>query len=101
MSKQKIILIGAGSLTFGLGTVGSILNSEELSGSTICLHDINEETLEVVTRTCRNALEEKGVDFIIKLTTNREEALKMRLSSLIPSKSLPDLVFCGGISNFQ
>jgi uncharacterized membrane protein YbaN (DUF454 family) len=32
MSKQKIILISAGSLTFGLGTVGNILNSEELGG---------------------------------------------------------------------
>ncbi|MHA2283735.1 MAG: family 4 glycosyl hydrolase [Promethearchaeota archaeon] len=76
MSKQKIVLIGAGSLTFGLGNVGSILNSEVLTGTTICLHDINEETLEVVTRTCQSALEEKGVDFVIESTTNREEALK-------------------------
>lgn len=59
MSKQKIVLIGAGSLTFGLGTVGSIINSEVLSGATLCLHEINEETLEVVTRTCQSALEEK------------------------------------------
>ncbi|MHA2472117.1 MAG: family 4 glycosyl hydrolase, partial [Promethearchaeota archaeon] len=46
MSKQKIVLIGAGSLTFGLGTVGSIFESQILNGATICLHDINEETLE-------------------------------------------------------
>lgn len=76
MSKQKIVLIGAGSLTFGLGTVGSIINNETLSGATICLHDINEETLEVVTRTCNSALEKKGLDFTIESTTDRKEALK-------------------------
>ncbi|MHA2203589.1 MAG: family 4 glycosyl hydrolase [Candidatus Hodarchaeales archaeon] len=76
MSKQKIVLIGAGSLTFGLGTVGSIFGSEALSGATICLHDINEETLEVVTRTCKSALEKKGSDFTIESTTDRKEALK-------------------------
>jgi alpha-galactosidase len=76
MSKQKIVLIGAGSLTFGLGSVGSILESEVLSGSTICLHDINEETLEVVNQTCQNALQERDLDFIIESTTDRKEALK-------------------------
>ncbi|MHA2008596.1 MAG: family 4 glycosyl hydrolase [Promethearchaeota archaeon] len=76
MSKQKIVLIGAGSLTFGLGTVGSIFNSGTLSGATVCLHDINEETLEVVTRTCKNALEEKGLNYVIESTSDREEALK-------------------------
>jgi alpha-galactosidase len=76
MAKQKIVLIGAGSLTFGLGTVGSIFESEALSGATISLHDINEETLEVVTQTCKNILEEKDLDFAIESTTDRKEALK-------------------------
>jgi len=76
MSKQKIVLIGAGSLTFGLGTVGSIFESQVLNGATICLHDINEETLEVVTRTCKNALEERDLNFTIESTTDRKEALK-------------------------
>ena len=76
MSKQKIVLIGAGSLTFGLGTVGSIINSEVLRGATISLHDINEDTLEIVTRTCRLALEQKGLDFTIESTIERKKALK-------------------------
>ena len=76
MSKRKIVLIGAGSLTFGLGTVGSIFNSEVLSGSIICLHDINKETLDIVTRTCESALKDKNVDFVIESTTDRKEALK-------------------------
>ena len=33
----KIVLIGAGSTNFGLGTVGDIFKSKILSGSTIVL----------------------------------------------------------------
>ncbi len=40
-NKEKIVLIGAGSLQFGLGAAGSVLNSKILEGSTISLHDIN------------------------------------------------------------
>lgn len=39
MSKEKIVVIGAGSLQFGLGSVGSVIHSEILEGSTIYLHD--------------------------------------------------------------
>ena len=41
----KIVLIGAGSANFGLGTVGDIFKSETLKGSTIVLHDINTKAL--------------------------------------------------------
>ena len=43
---SKIVLIGAGSVNFGLGTVGDIYKSKILEGSTITLHDINPKTLE-------------------------------------------------------
>ena len=38
---NKIVLIGAGSTQFGLGTIGDIFKSKVLEGSTIVLHDIN------------------------------------------------------------
>ncbi|MFX1273488.1 MAG: hypothetical protein ACFFAT_00470, partial [Promethearchaeota archaeon] len=76
MSKQKIVLIGAGSLQFGLGTVGDIIQSDVLKGSTICLHDINKETLNLVYEACKAAIEEKNLDFSLESTTNRPEALK-------------------------
>ena len=38
---KKIVLIGAGSTQFGLGTIGDIFKSKVLEGSTISLHDIN------------------------------------------------------------
>ncbi len=42
---NKIVLIGAGSTNFGLGTVSDIFKSKQLNGSTIVLHDINPITL--------------------------------------------------------
>ncbi|MBD3254204.1 MAG: alpha-glucosidase [Candidatus Lokiarchaeota archaeon] len=76
MAQQKIVLIGAGSLTFGMGTVGSILESEILEGSTICLHDINKENLELVHQACESAIAKKRLDFSLESTTERSDALK-------------------------
>ena len=42
---KKIVLIGAGSSVFGLGTVSDIFKSTVLEGSTIVLHDINSKNL--------------------------------------------------------
>ncbi|MFX0187851.1 MAG: hypothetical protein ACFE8A_08955 [Candidatus Hodarchaeota archaeon] len=75
-NKEKIVLIGAGSLQFGLGSVGSIMVSKILEGSTICLHDINAETLNLAYQACQSAIEEKKLDFILESTINRQEALK-------------------------
>ncbi len=43
---KKIVLIGAGSANFGLGTIADIFKSKVLEGSTITLHDINSNALE-------------------------------------------------------
>ena len=45
---KKIVLIGAGSAVFGLGTINDIFQSESLVGSTIVLHDINENSLKII-----------------------------------------------------
>jgi len=76
MSNQKIVLIGAGSLQFGLGAVGNIIQSKILEGSTICLHDINEENLNLVYQACEAAIGEKKLDFTLESTINRPIALK-------------------------
>ncbi|TFF98131.1 MAG: hypothetical protein EU540_08220 [Promethearchaeota archaeon] len=76
MSNEKIVIIGAGSLQFGLGSVGSVINSEVLTGSTVCLHDINEKNLELVTQACQSAVEKKKLDFTIESSVDRKEALK-------------------------
>lgn len=75
-NKEKIVLIGAGSLQFGLGAAGSVLNSKVLEGSTISLHDINANSLDMVYQACKAAIEEKKLEFNLESTTNRPEALK-------------------------
>ena len=74
--KEKIVIIGAGSLQFGLGSVGSIINSDVLQGSTISLHDINQTNLDLVTESCKDAIEQKNLDFELESTTERKKALK-------------------------
>ncbi|TFG03393.1 MAG: alpha-glucosidase, partial [Promethearchaeota archaeon] len=76
VKNQKIVLIGAGSLQFGLGAAGSIIHSEILEGSTICLHDIDEESLNLARTACKSAIEEEKLNFNLESTTNRQEALK-------------------------
>jgi alpha-galactosidase len=77
MSKyQKIAVVGAASLTFGMGTVGTIIESEVLEGSTICLHDIDGKNLELVRQACEAAIKKKKVNFELEATTDRPEALK-------------------------
>ena len=73
---EKIVIIGAGSLQFGLGSVGSIINSETLQGSTVSLHDINPTNLDLVTQACREAINKKKFDIELESTTDRKKALK-------------------------
>jgi len=72
----KIVLIGAGSAMFGLGSLGNILKSRPLEGSTVVLHDRNPEALAKVEKTGRQYIEEKGLDYTLIATTSRREALK-------------------------
>ena len=74
--EKTIVIIGAGSLQFGLGTVGSILESQVLEGSTIILHDINVENLRLATESCQAAILAQKAKFILKSTPNRKNALQ-------------------------
>ena len=73
---NKIVLIGAGSTNFGLGTISDIFKSKFLEGSTIVLHDINSKTLINTAEIANKYKEKLGVNFSIVATTNRKEALK-------------------------
>jgi alpha-galactosidase len=72
---QKIVLIGAGSLQFGLGTVGNILESDLLKGSSIILHDIDEKALDLTFKVCKEAIDKRELDFQIERAFKREKAL--------------------------
>jgi alpha-galactosidase len=74
--KDKIVIIGAGSLQFGLGSVGSVVNSDILQGSTISLHDINQTNLDLLTQSSQEAIEKDKLDFDLESTIDRKKALK-------------------------
>lgn len=71
----RIVLIGAGSANFGLGTIGDILKSDLLSGSTIVLHDINPHALERVRRIAQDHIDAHQLPYTLEATTSRQKAL--------------------------
>ena len=73
---KKIVLIGAGSSVFGLGTVSDIFKSTVLEGSTIVLHDINSKNLSTTKEIAENYRDTLNYNYNIEATTNRKEALK-------------------------
>ena len=50
MFPTKIVVVGAGSASFGLNTLAALVRSERLHGSQLALVDLNEESLALVGR---------------------------------------------------
>ena len=73
---KKIVLIGAGSAVFGLGTINDIFQSESLVGSTIILHDINENSLKKIAEAAEKFRAKHNLNFVIRPVSDRREALK-------------------------
>lgn len=72
----RIVLIGAGSLQFGLGTMGDIFQSEVLAGSEVVLHDINPTALSRVEAAGQAFLAEHNLPFTLSATLERPVALQ-------------------------
>lgn len=72
---MKLVLIGAGSAQFGLGTLGDFFQSEKLHGSEIVLVDINGEALSIVHDKAKAFLAEHPLPFTVSATTDRKIAL--------------------------
>jgi alpha-galactosidase len=75
MKKPKIVLIGAGSHSFGLMTLKDLMDTRELHGSQVVLVDIAAEKLERMTRLAKRLNEIWQADLQISATTDRLEAL--------------------------
>jgi len=73
----KIVLIGAGSATFGRKMIADVLGSEELRkiDCTLVLVDINEKTLEPMYKFANLLKNHYGSSTKIEKTSNRLEAL--------------------------
>lgn len=72
---HKIVLIGAGSATFGYAVLGDIFKSAVLPGASIVLHDIHAERLRGVEAVARQYIEQRNLPYILSSTTSRQEAL--------------------------
>jgi len=74
--KNTIVLIGAGSTNFGLGTLNGIFNSKVLEGSHIVLHDINPTALEKTRSIAQRFLDANQWNYTLSATTDRKTALQ-------------------------
>lgn len=75
MNATKIVFIGAGSMYFGLNMFRDMFSTQELSGSTLTLVDLNKEYLERMYQLALKMNEHAGAGLIIEKTTDRLEAL--------------------------
>jgi len=73
---KKIVLVGAGSTSFGPSMFNDIFLSDILKGSTIVLHDINREKLELIYELLQTENEKLNIKFNLERTTNRTKAFK-------------------------
>lgn len=73
---MKIVLVGAGSAQFGLGTVGDIFTSHVLEGSEIVLLDINPEALKRVETICNQFIQKNNLNFKISASLDRKKSFQ-------------------------
>lgn len=74
--KKKIVLVGAGSTSFGLKMFNDIFLSKDLAGSTIILHDIDKKKLEIIYELLNIENERLENRFDIEQTINRVSAFQ-------------------------
>lgn len=75
MKKVKIVVIGAGSASFGLTNLGAILRTPQLHGGTLALCDLNAEGLEQIRRLAVRINQAWESNMTIQASTNREALL--------------------------
>lgn len=75
MKHPKIVVIGAGSASFGLSVLGKLLLEPGLAGSRLGLVDIDGEGLEKIERLANRANREWNSGFTIEANTDRTAIL--------------------------
>ena len=74
---MKIVLIGAGSTSFGRGQIVDVLTSSELRGrgASLALVDEDEAALDRMARFAERVREHTGTDVNLSSSTDRGQAL--------------------------
>ena len=76
MRTTKVVVIGAASTSFGLGTLMDIVaHAASLAGSTVVLNDVDGPGLELMGQAARRLCAEAGADLTIEATTDQRAAL--------------------------
>jgi len=73
---KKIVLVGAGPTSFGPAMLTDIALSKVLGGSTLVLHDIDKEKLEIIYEIVLEENKLLNNKYTIEHITNRAEAFK-------------------------
>jgi alpha-galactosidase len=77
VADANVVLIGAGSASFGTDTLHGIFEEREaFRGATLTLVDVDARRLETMTRFARRASEEKEAELRIESSTDRRSALE-------------------------
>lgn len=71
----KIVIIGAGSASFGPTILSDIMQSDRFEGSTVALCDLNEQGLELMTRLAERLNQEWRAGVSIEASTDRRTLL--------------------------
>ncbi len=72
----KIVVIGAGSASFGENTLSALMRSQSLRGSTLALVDRNAESLDIVGRLAQRLNREWDSQMTITTHTHHRQALE-------------------------
>ncbi len=74
---MKVVLIGAGSHSFGLGQIVDLMQAPELRGREVelALVDVDERALDLMTRLAARIKAHTGSDIALESTTDRAAAL--------------------------
>lgn len=71
----KIVVIGAGSASFGENTLSALMRSKRLRGSTLALVDHNQQTLDTVKRLAERLNREWDAEIAVTTHTSHKDAL--------------------------
>lgn len=75
LNEPNIVIIGAGSASFGLENLTGIMAHEDLRGACLALVDINKRNLNSINKLANNINKEWNSDMKIVSTTDRLEVL--------------------------
>lgn len=74
MARKRIVVVGAGSASFGLSTLAGLIRNKDLHGCELCLVDIDQQGLEAIHKLALRMNQEWESGMLISATDKRKEA---------------------------